>query len=348
MANEALQDDEEWGTITSSQSPNKENEIEIELESEGEEVSDETSFTDEEKPDQKPEPAPETKKELDKELDGIETNGAQKRIRRLVAQRNEERSEKEKLAKRLQEYEEKQKELQRQLLETKKQNLESTEEVVSKQLTFAEKAYKQALESGDTDQIVDAQKSLYDARLKLDRISQDKSTYVVPEEETKPVAEAVVDTNEKVDFDPKAIAWAQKNKHFGKDEIFTATAININNELIEEGWDAQDDDFYEEIDRQLKTKLPMYYQEEVKETTVEEPEVKAPKEMPSQVVAGASRTVSNPATGRNKKVKLTNDDILQAKRLGISLEAYARNKVAIETADSNDGYVTIDTSRRGG
>jgi hypothetical protein len=301
--------------------------------------------------------------ELNKELEGIETNGAQKRIRRLVAQRKEREAENEQLKNRIAEYERKLKEKEDEVVSSAKKNLDQSEQSVSNQLQLAEDAYKQALENGDSGQIVEAQKKLYSATIQLDRITQAKEAYaeMTPKEQEQVKQEIREASNtppvpdrpyapDPAQYNTKAVTWAQNNDKFGKDQIFTAAAMAINGQLLEEGYDPDEDEFYEEIDKQLKKQLPMYYktQEEsppVEEDEDEQPEVKAPQQ-PSQVVAGASRTVSNPATGRNRKVKLTREDQEIAKKWGMSLEDYAAQKLAIEA--SGDGEYTTINIKRGG
>lgn len=356
---------DEWGEV-SAKKKLEDDKIEIELEENQEEEKDSKPEIELEEDNDQEDKAADTKKKDDelKELEGIETNGAQKRIRRLVAQRKEREAENAELQKRIAEYERKLKEKDEEVVSSAKKNLDQSEQSVSSQLQLAEDAYKQALENGDSGQIVEAQKKLYSATIQMDRITQAKEAYaeMTPKEQEQ-VKQDIKQANQQQQppvperpyapdpsqFNSKAVAWAQNNEKFGTDQIFTATAIALNNKLVEEGWDADDDEFYEEIDNQLKQQLPMYYKtQESAKAPVEEdeqPEVKAPQQ-PSQVVAGASRTVSNPATGRNRKVKLTREDQEIAKKWGMSLEDYAAQKLAIEA--SGEGEYTQINIKRGG
>lgn len=354
------EDNDDWGTIDPKAVKEQEEAIEIEVEGQEEEAP-EVEVEKAEEVEEKQETAPEetsnnNKPDEPKELEGIETQGAQKRIRRLVAQRNQEREEKAALERRIQEYEQKLKEKEEESVSAQRKNLEANEATVSNQMQLAEKAYKKALENGDADDIVEAQKSLYSATLQMDRINSLKENYKPvnevdekpqPQQQYQPPQEQPYAPNP-ADYDPKAVEWASKNPQFGQDQIFTATALAINEQLIDEGFDPSDDDFYEEIDRQMKTKLPSYYKQPVQqeEQPVEQPEVKAEPKKPSQVVAGASRTVSNPATGRNRKVKLTEADIAMAEKWKIPLERYAEQKLAAEAVEEGE-YTTINIKRGG-
>ncbi|WP_163093934.1 hypothetical protein, partial [Acinetobacter baylyi] len=57
--------------------------------------------------------------------------------------------------------------------------------------------------------------------------------------------------------DPKAQNWAQKNTWFGQDEAMTYTAFGLHKKLVEEeGYDAQSDEYYAEIDKRIRLEFP--------------------------------------------------------------------------------------------
>ena len=120
-----------------------------------------------------------------------------------------------------------------------------------------------------------------------------------------------------VNPDPKAQAWASKNEWFGKDEAMTYTAFALHKKLTEEeGFDAQSDDYYNEIDKRLKLEFPHKFGK-VENTTTEKP---------TQTVASASRTSK---TGR-KTVRLTPSQMAIARKLGVPLEEYAKQLITKE------------------
>ena len=120
-----------------------------------------------------------------------------------------------------------------------------------------------------------------------------------------------------VNPDPKAQAWAAKNEWFGKDEAMTYTAFALHKKLTEEeGYDAQSDDYYNEIDKRLKLEFPHKFGK-VENTTTEKP---------TQTVASASRTSK---TGR-KTVRLTPSQMAIARKLGVPLEEYAKQLITKE------------------
>ncbi len=93
----------------------------------------------------------------------------------------------------------------------------------------------------------------------------------------------------------------------------TFTALAHHKKLLREGYDPKSDEYYEEIDSYVKGQFPHKF----KETE----EVKEVKEKAPQTVAGASRTSK---TSGSKKVKLTPSQVAIAKKLGLTLEQYAK------------------------
>ena len=89
----------------------------------------------------------------------------------------------------------------------------------------------------------------------------------------------------------------------------TALAYGVHERLIrDEGYDPNSDEYFQEIDRTMRSKFPEYFGEE-----------EAPAKSPPVVTAPSSR--NNGAKPR--KVKLTRTQLSLAKRLGITPEQYA-------------------------
>jgi len=111
--------------------------------------------------------------------------------------------------------------------------------------------------------------------------------------------------------DPRAEAWAGRNKWFGTDKAMTYTAFDIHKTLIdEEGYDAQSDEYYAEIDKRIRLEFPHKFD---KNATTESAK-------PVQTVASAKRSTK---PGR-KTVRLTPSQVAIAKKLGVPLEEYAK------------------------
>ena len=111
--------------------------------------------------------------------------------------------------------------------------------------------------------------------------------------------------------DPRAQEWAQKNTWFGKDDAMTYTAYALHKKLTEkEGFDASSDEYYSEIDKRIRSEFPHKFGDNTPSS-----------DRPVQAVASASRTSSK--SGR-KTVKLSPSQVAIAKKLGVSLQEYAK------------------------
>ena len=105
----------------------------------------------------------------------------------------------------------------------------------------------------------------------------------------------------------KARSWAEKNEWFGSDRIMTSAAFQTHQDLIDQGFDAESDEYYNEIDKVMKDNFPHKFGQ------------KQEQKNPVQTVASAQRNQN----GR-KSVKLTKSQIVIAKKLGVPLEEYAK------------------------
>ena len=123
--------------------------------------------------------------------------------------------------------------------------------------------------------------------------------------------------------------WAAKNSWFGQDNIKTAAALAIDAELKQEGYDPQDEEFYQEINKRIN-KAFSQNTEETTERVQENPST------PAQVVSGASRL----SPSSSSKVKLSKEDVRLAQKWNIPLEQYAAEKLKVSDADGNYTNIT--------
>ena len=116
--------------------------------------------------------------------------------------------------------------------------------------------------------------------------------------------------------DPKAEAWSEKNEWFGKDSAMTYTAFDLHKKLTEEeGFDPTSDEYYSEIDKRIRLEFPHKFGSNTDKGENSRP-------APVQTVASAKRSTK---TGR-KSVRLTSSEVAIAKKLGVPLEEYAKQK----------------------
>ena len=109
----------------------------------------------------------------------------------------------------------------------------------------------------------------------------------------------------------KAKQWAQKNTWFGNDKVMTNAAWTLHEDLVSRGVDVEDDNYYNEIDRQMQDYFPGRFAQGSTET--------AEQRAPVQMVASAGRKQQGRRT-----VKLTKSQVAISKKLGVPLEEYAK------------------------
>ena len=278
---------------------------------------------------------PEVKKEEPKELEGIQTKGAEKRIRQLVKQRKEKEEEVARLIKQNEELNSKLSNTQKEFTNISKLNLDATEKQLKDKLELARGAYTTAHQDGDAEKILKAQEFLNDAQNDLKSVGATKMQFKEPEVQTQQQVQQPQQQYQQPTPDPKAQQWAEKNDWFGEDKIRTAAALAIDADLKEEGFNPTDDDYYTEVDNRLKEAFPHRYKNEpVEETRKQETS-------PAQVVAGGTR--STPSS--KNKVKLSKEDVRLANKWNIPLEQYAQEKLKATSAEGE--YTTINMQRGG-
>jgi hypothetical protein len=201
-----------------------------------------------------------------------------------------------------------------------KQNLGQGQQVMYEQakdkaqrdLEEAKKAAKAAFEAGDTEAFVEAQEKLVEAKTLAERLRAAPQP-LQPKETVVKSAEPQID--------PKTRAWYEKNPWWGQDERRTAMALVIHRELERKGVELGSDDYFNQLDQELKGAFPAAYPQEQSR----EP----PKPKPPSVVAPASRSTAP------RKIVLTKSAERIAKNLGLTLEQYARQVLEDERKKAN-------------
>ena len=178
----------------------------------------------------------------------------------------------------------------------------------------AEQDLQAAIQAGDAQAQVEAQKAL--AKLSIDNerlLATKEAKESLKEEQKEDVTPEQLQAAPPKKIDPKAEAWAEKNPWFGKDEAMTYASFGIHKKLVEEeGFNPNSDEYYAEIDNRIKNEFPHKFGVNSSEST-----------RPVQPVASAGRSTTQSTSGR-KTVRLSPSQVHIAKRLGVPLEEYAK------------------------
>jgi hypothetical protein len=310
-------EEDNWNTVSvQNEEPEK---IEIEFEEPQEEQKPEVEVQKEEVVKEEEEEAP--------ELEGIETNGATRRIKKLLFERQELEKHNQALIQKNEELNTNLRTKDKEVNTLGKTSLDASQKQLTDKIELARAVYTEAFEEGDKDRVLKAQEMLNDAQIDLKAVTAAQSNYKEIEEQVVP-QQARPQPQRPQRTDPRAEKWAADNDWFGTDNVMTAAALAIDAELKGEGYDPEDQDFYKEINKRVKSAFPHKFGEDqnrVQETIA----------TPAQVVSGGSR--SSPTS--SKKVKLSKEDVRLAQKWDIPLERYAAEKLKV---DNSEGYTNIN------
>ena len=260
----------------------------------------------------------ETVQQETKDDDKLEeySKGVQSRIAKLTRKMREAERREQAAIDYARGVEEKRKQLEARFEKTDADYVKKFETSIQTGLEAAQKELAAAIESGDAQAQVEANKRIATLAFENAKLDQAKAG----REEKQ--AEKPVNLNQggqinqpamddPINPDPRAEAWASKNSWFGSDRAMTYTAFEIHKDLTEkEGYDPNSDEYYAEVDKRIRVDFPHKFgNTDTKQSTA-----------PVQTVASANRSVK---PGR-KQVRLTSSQVAIAKKLGVPLEEYAK------------------------
>ena len=240
-------------------------------------------------------------------------NATQKRIDRLTKKMREAERQREEALKYAQNVQAEAHQLKQRMDALDSNYVNEYSSRVESQIASAEEKLAKAIEMGDTNGVIEAQRSITRLAIENDRAQQAKVQQARYAQQMQAQQQAAVQQpmpqQQPRRPDPKAEQWAQRNAWFGEDEAMTYAAFGIHKKLVEdEGFDPQSNDYYNELDRRMQTEFPH--------------KLNGGSKRPAQTVASVSRSTSGRSSG--KKVRLTPSQVAIAKKLGVPLEEYAK------------------------
>ena len=253
----------------------------------------------------------ETKEEDDSKLEDY-SKGVQSRIAKLTRKMREAERREEAAVQYAQALENKRKVDQERFEKVDADYNKRFEESVKTGMDSAQKDLARAIESGDAEAQVQANKRIAElafdnAKLKQRQTEQAEKPVQLsdggqlPKQAPRSLPQA----------DPMAEDWAGKNRWFGTNRAMTFTAFEIHKDLVEkEGYDPKSNEYYTEIDKRIRVDFPHKFDTSGDIQTTR----------PVQSVASANRSAK---TGR-KQMRLTSSQVAIAKKLGVPLEEYAK------------------------
>ena len=257
----------------------------------------------EEKPKEEP-------KKQDEQLEDY-SKGVQARIAKLTRKMREAERQRDAATEYAKSVEEKRLAMEKRFEKTDADYIKKFETSINTGLEAAQKELAAAIEAGDAQAQVEANKRIATLAFENAKLSQSKEAREEQASKPSEVRAPVQPATQVEPSDPMAEAWAAKNSWFGQDRAMTYTAFEIHKDLVDkEGYDPKSDEYYAEIDKRIRVDFPhKFAKSEDKQST-----------NPVQTVASAKRSVR---PGR-KTVKLTSSQVAIAKKLGVPLEEYAK------------------------
>ena len=203
--------------------------------------------------------------------------------------------------------------------------IETVQNATELELEVAKRGYKEALETGDSDRIVEAQAKLNSAAIKSDKVKDFRPSALQEQENEVQIPQL---QERPVTPDAKTQEWTEKNAWFGPKKSMTAYALGLHEELIDEYGKTfvGTDQYFQRIDKEMRKVFSEYFDTLEPQTKVDVEEESKPsqKSKPSTVVAPATRSTSS------KQIRLKPSQIALARKLGLSPEQYARELLKME------------------
>ena len=236
------------------------------------------------------------------------SKGVQSRIAKLTRKMREAERREQAATEYAKAVEEKRLALEKRFEKTDADYMKKFESSISTGMEAAQKELAAAIEAGDAQAQVEANKriaTLAFENAKLATAKEGREEKITQAEKPVQLSDGPTEMPSEPAPDPKAEDWASRNSWFGQDRAMTYTAFEIHKDLVNEGFDPKSDDYYAEVDKRIKVDFPHKLG-----NTSEKQSTK-----PVQTVASAQRSVK---PGR-KTVRLTSSQVAIAKKLGVPL-----------------------------
>jgi hypothetical protein len=187
---------------------------------------------------------------------------------------------------------------------------------VTSQETQVKSMLKEAMDANDPEKVAEATAALTQVNIEKERLRVLKQQ----REQAQSAQEDERQSNKKeqvkqpsIEDNPKIKAWIARNPWYGKDdEIEKNLALMLADKKVSTMYDATDDRYYEEIDKEMAKLFP----QDQSNSNV-------------QTVAPVNGRASA-KTGRKQRVVLTESERRTAERLGVPYEKYAQQKLKLQ------------------
>ena len=264
------------------------------------------------------------------EADELEeySDKAKERLKQLKKVYHDERREKEAALREQQEairiaqqILEENKQLRATMVTGEKEYISTMQYAAETDLEMAKRKYREAYDSGDSDQIADAQQGLTEATLRMDKAKNFRPTIQNVENEVKLPQ---IQEQPKSAPDGKFVDFSERNSAwFRKDPEMTQAAYGLHEKLAQQYGQQYigTDDYYQRIENTIRKRFPEAFPNSADD---EDSAESKPQRKATTVVASAKRSTAP------KQIKLTASQLALSKKLKLTPEQYAREVLKLE------------------
>jgi hypothetical protein len=201
------------------------------------------------------------------------------------------------------------------------------------QMQALRRDFDQAFDTGDREKIFEVQQRMAELAADKRQIERDRRSIPTkptqgpgsePRQQTAPTPPRQPARKQP---SPGAMEWYDRNKTwFNKDPVMTAGARVIDQQMVADGYAPDDPDYFEELDKRLRTEFPSKLGAKAAPRSATNPTIQ-------------NRGAPSPTPGKIR-VTITQSDREMANHLGISVEDYAREKARAERAQQTTSQYT--------
>jgi regulator of sigma D len=117
----------------------------------------------------------------------------------------------------------------------------------------------------------------------------------------------------------RAQQWANDNEWFGSDQAMTDQVMAIHNRLAATQIDLESDEYYSQIDKQMRDAFPHKFPA-------------GGKQQPVQTVVSNTRITGSGRSQNNRTVELSPSEQQLARKLGVPFKEYAKQKMRLQSS----------------
>lgn len=202
---------------------------------------------------------------------------------------------------------------------------DTTKGSIESEISALKQSLKVALDTGDTVSAADLQAKIAAAAARAEAQSHIAPVQFEEQEFPKQMQQPVQQQQAQVRVTRKMQDWMDDNPWFNQNRRMTAFSFGVHEELLEKGVEVESPKYFAELDKAMRQSFPAYF-----EPDTETQNGNGTTRPRGTTVAGVNRT---PSVRSKTRVSLTQSEKAVAKRMGLTEQQYAAEKLRLENLD---------------